>query len=336
MRSLCWRWRRLSDSPAGPQDSPAGPQDSPAGAPDSELPAGLAEGIEAGRLQQLRAWLAISGAALCAQLLASAAWASAARAVSLCAHVPSAASYQLLGEACHVLASAATPLSLAAQGLLPVAVSQQRQRCAPGSKTAAASAASALDGGGGGERARRLVRATMGLAMAVGTLGALCVLALGCAPSLLCADVQVQAALRACAPLGALSVLLGALAQGLYGIFIGCGWLRAFLLANAASAAIALALFARVPAGGGPAALLATWRGVVLLYALKCALGLLQLPALVRTLGEAGVPAGAAEGARPIDQDQGDPLAARPPAEGGDPAVPRPAGEYGGTSQTPS
>lgn len=234
----------------------------PSGAPPpSALPKSLplTRAIAAARPRQ-HAPLRPAGAALGAQLLSSAAWASAGRAASRCGHVPSAAAYQLLGEGCSLLACAATPLSLAAQGLLPAALA-------------------AADRG----RARRLLALTLALAGGVGCAGGACALLLGrAAPALLCADPAVRALLRTTAPLGGLTVLCSAINQGLYGGFVGLGWLRPFLAMNAGGALFGLGLLARLPAGCGPEGLLAVWRCVAAFSALKTLLGLAQLPALLR------------------------------------------------------
>lgn len=144
-------------------------------------------------------------------------------------------------------------------------------------------------------------------AAAVGVGGAATTLGLGtAAPALLCADASVRAALRATAPLGAATALLGALNHGLYGVFIGLGWLGPFLAAQSCAALVGLALFAAVPAGGGPAALLQVWRAIVAFSAIKVGLGLVQLPRLLaRTLPPTGAPGAAdrAPGARAADAE---------------------------------
>lgn len=194
------------------------------------------------------------------QLLSSAAWASAGRAVSRSADVSCAAAYQLLGEGCHFLACAATPLSLAAQGLLPAALAVADR-----------------------PRARRLLALSLALAAVVGCAGGVAALLLGrAAPALLCTDAAVRALLQRTAALGALTVCLSAINQALYGVFIGLGWLRAFLLMNGGGAIFGLCLLARVPAGSGVESLLAVWRAIASFAALKTVLGLAQLPALIR------------------------------------------------------
>lgn len=201
-----------------------------------------------------------AGAALVVQLLTSAAWAAAGRAVSRSADVQCAAAYHLLGEACHFLACTAAPLSLAAQGLLPAALA-----------------------GGDGARVRRLLALLLTLAAGVGCAGGtVAVFFGGAAPALLCADAAVCALLQRTAALGALTVFFGAINQALYGCFVGLGWLRAFVAMNGGGALIALWLIARIPPAGGAESLLAVWRAIVSFSALKALLGLAQLPALAR------------------------------------------------------
>ncbi|KAG8464473.1 hypothetical protein KFE25_003536 [Diacronema lutheri] len=208
----------------------------------------------------VQAWISVSGAALVVQLLTSAAWAAAGRAVSRSADVQCAAAYHLLGEACHFLACTAAPLSLAAQGLLPAALA-----------------------GGDGARVRRLLALLLTLAAGVGCAGGtVAVFFGGAAPALLCADAAVCALLQRTAALGALTVFFGAINQALYGCFVGLGWLRAFVAMNGGGALIALWLIARIPPAGGAESLLAVWRAIVSFSALKALLGLAQLPALAR------------------------------------------------------
>lgn len=197
------------------------------------------------------------------QLLNSFTWSSAGRGVALCADVSCIAMHQVLSEACYFLACVATPLSMAAQGLLPAAVS----RCEV-------------------LRARRILASVVILAVALGLGGGAVIIGFGLgAPGALAEDAGVRALLSRFAPLGALSVLANCVNSGLYGVYVGCGWLPRFFAMNVVSTLVAIAAFLSVPAARGGYTLGCAWAGIVGFCVLKCVLGLLQLPGLVsRTL----------------------------------------------------
>jgi hypothetical protein len=123
----------------------------------------------------------------------------------------------------------------------------------------------------------------LGLSLALGAAGALAALALSLgAPWLLCADEAVRGLMRRTAGLSAASVLLLCLNHGLYGVYIGYGWLPQFLVANMAGSVAGLAALARVPAGAGVEGLLRVWRIILTFTLIKVAVGALQLPMLLR------------------------------------------------------
>lgn len=204
-------------------------------------------------------FVACSGALLAGTTMNSLTYTSSSRVVAASGDVAMAAAHQIALQGWWLLSFVTVPLSLAGQSLLPKRAKQQ--------PALAACTVRAL--------------AKFGAVGALLTAGCNALLTTSAAPWFTL-DAAVLTPLRSLTALVVVSQAAISLATALDGCFIGCSWLRHYIVACSLGTAAALSLMARsLPQGGG---LLPAWRGLLVFSLLRVAAHLVLLPRLLASL----------------------------------------------------